>query len=256
MSREFGSATNPVAPPPLGTPLRPLGFDLSWHGEAVGGCFPGPLHAQVFVPIEKCHEVYYGTVTQIWVNPQTPEDYLEHEYQYYVDLLDPDVWGDAWHEVAGEHYWLNVQAVFPALFVPSGQYGEHAGWGWMNSDEQYQCDSVVSNIFSPGWTWDNHPFYGTPTDLAFELTTTEPGDSPYYGPIVITNVERWLPGEYRVQSVGTCGAGKQYLQLCTNLVSPDWSNVAVRVAPFIPPDTNVWIHVPGASNGFYRILEK
>jgi len=53
-----------------------------------------PINNKIYVPIEKCHEVYYGTVCQDWKTP--PE--FEHDYQYYVDLLDPEIdGGEAWY---------------------------------------------------------------------------------------------------------------------------------------------------------------
>ncbi|MBL7114673.1 MAG: hypothetical protein ISS35_02815 [Kiritimatiellae bacterium] len=251
-----GSEGSPVLPPSTNFYQKPLGFNLSWHDEdPAGGCVPGPEITNIFVRIEDCHEMYYGVVTQLWVNPEPPY-YFEHEYQYYVDLLDV---AEPWYEKEGGHYWLNIEAVFPPLFRPIEEPNLHGGWGWKISER------VTSPCFSvekprPDGPWQeailprDHINPDEPFDLAFELTTDEVG---LESEIIITNIAMVTVGPASiVNSLGTSGAGTQYLEACTNLLNTNW--VTVLTNPFPPPITNVWLHagtVP-VSNRFYRVIEK
>lgn len=247
----WGSETNPVAPPNF-APFRPLGFELSWHLDDAG--IPGFELTNIFVNIDKCHEMFYGTVHQWWIH----EGYYEHEYQYYVDLLDPLI-GQPWMEETNGHYWLDIQAVFPPGFVPEPQLGVHGGWGWKVTTNVSLNPSVVSNDVYGGWVVElrppGEPGGNEPFDLAFELTTDRPATNTV---IVITNITEIAKVHYHVKSVGATGAGKQWLQMVTNLVEGGWSNIlGPIVSPKLPPEMNTW-NRSGApnSNEFYRVLEK
>jgi len=250
-----------------------LGFWLSWHtdiptnGQQSYSMPSDPALEKFYVPIEKCHEVYYGTVFQDW---KGPPEYYEHEYQYYVDLLDPEInEGQPWLETNGVIYWLDIQAVLTNSWDEQGAY--HRGWGWKTTHPDYQWHdvSVVGSNFMPtggGWAWEPgaypdgpppHPFHGVePMDLAFELTTDEVGTNKWYSPIVITNLTRTGTNEFKVESVGTTGAGKQYLQFCTNLVASNWVDIATNPLPLLPPSINPWTRPGAGSNEFYRIKER
>jgi hypothetical protein len=250
-----GSETNPVAPPKL-FPFRPIGFYLSWHTNNVVGCRPGDLLALEYVPIDDCHEVYYGTVDQFWI---MEPNHFEHEYQYYVDLWDA---GGPWNEMAGGHYWLNIQAVFTNQFMPNPMV--HGGWGWKVTENLVtNCPSMVSSDGGMNWQPGTFP-PGHPrspegvADLAFELTTDEVSTNDPGGPIVITNIAvNPALGRYTLESVGTYGAGQHSLQCCTNLlVSNDWRTVETRASVFPPPLVNTWFRTPAHSNEFYRIHEQ
>ncbi len=254
-----GSETNPV-PPPSTFPWRPYGFNLSWH-EYVEPCEVGREITNVTVLIDQCHEMYYGTVTQRWVNPEPPY-YYEHEYQYYVDLLEAAA---PWLEEEGVHYWLNIEALFDPSFTPSGQENQHGGWGWKITPVITECPAMASNRVSGLWGQAALPpgyipeKVGQPFDLAFELTTDEVSTNAPTLPIRITELEpENLTTGHLVYSTGTCGAGTQYLQANTNLLTTNWVTVSTKAAPYPPPLTNMWVR-PGLvadSNVFYRILEK
>ncbi|MBN1558015.1 MAG: hypothetical protein JW951_07705 [Lentisphaerae bacterium] len=253
-----GCATNPVSPPKGLN--RPKWFLLSWHLDD-GACRPlNPPLRDIWVSITNCHEVYYGTVTQEWVNPEIL--HYEHEYQYYVDLLEVDSW---WEEIAGEHYWLNIQAVFDAEFFPGMDENQHMGWGWKVARGFWETNSPCPSVESGdgGVTWVEGVMPPPPYprsdevwyDLAFELTTTEPSTN-YAGPIVITNIATWTTNAYRVKSVGHSGAGVQYLQMRTNLLTGGWTSVSTNPTPKHAPLRNTWTRGWGHSNEFYRVLEK
>jgi len=259
-----GSETNPIAPPGTNAFMRPLGFNLSWHTNSPGLCTPGAELTNVFVDIAYCHEMFYGTVFQYWEAPPL----FEHEYQYYVDLLDV---AEPWYELKDGHYWLNIEAVFDPLFVPSDQ-GEnlHGGWGWNISllppEGMPDCFAAVSNRLGGAWEVDpvglppGHPREFDFYNLAFELTTDEISTNSPTLPIVITNtVTAGTSTTHVVTSVGTSGTGTQYLQMNTNLLTNVWTDVAgqVKVAPFPPPITNTWMRVGATETSvFYRVLEK
>jgi len=155
---------------------------------------------------------------QFWVNPAGPPVY-EHEFQYYVDLLDPDlaqVEGiGPWPETNGVTYWLNVQAVFG---VPPQI---HTGWGWKTTplENRWNDASVVWEDYQwwPAQYPEGHTNYPALCDLAFELTTDEVGTNG--GPIEIRLIRPWAadPGKIQIGSMGDAGAGWQYLQRCTNI---------------------------------------
>ena len=250
-----GSDTNPVLPPQA-LPLKPLGFDLSWH-SGQPSCVPDGVLTNLFVPIEKCHEVFYGSVLQSWVNPGAP--YYEHEYQYYVDLLDPEVSGRPWLELKGTHYWVNVQAVFTNAFIPTEQPEMHGGWGWKTTPNPQLCPSVVSNatVDGGGWTVDIRPppVLPGPFDLAFELTTTDipATNSTWYQGMRFANAVTDHPATSAwLTSTGYCGCGKQVLQESTNLLQAagGWRDVQTNV---VPRYQNTWIVSPVKTQGLYRI---
>ena len=172
-----------------------------------------------------------------------------------MDLLDSNVTDGAWYELRGTHYWLNIQAVFPIEFQP--EFETHEGWGWKITGEPTECGSAVfdTNLFV--WRPDimpaPHPYEGLEYDLAFELTTDEVDTNAV---IVITNVWLETAARHRVHSVGSSGAGKQYLQLSTNLLEPAWTVVDTNIAPRLPPEANVWPRTMSVSNEFYRVLER
>jgi len=259
---EEGSPTNPVAPPshPL---YRPLGFDMSWHlsePQAGPDCLPGPLFTNVFVPIDACHEVFYGSVWQGWA--EVPG--FEQEYQYYVDLLDTNIFVEAWHEEEGVRYWLNIQAVFTNEFQPNP--GEHGGWGWKITEDMYPTNDPCASVYSTnaGLTWahdrlpPNHvPRPDSLFDLSFELTTTNPPstNSVWFTPIAFTNIH--VNANTRVGRMWTVGCNpcsRQILQGTTNLVgSPVWTNVQTKT---IPRSVNVWKALTPGTQGFYRVKQK
>jgi hypothetical protein len=258
-----GSETDPF-PPPSDPILRPLGFNLSWHPEA--GCVPGPELASVFVGIEECQEMYYGTVIQFWKGAEV----YEHEYQYYVDLL---ALGEPWPEEKGGHYWLNIEAVFTNAFYP-GYGGEgHYGWGWEIAEpiepvEDGLCPPAVTSrdgawYPDPGSLPPSHPRFDPSNvtyEMSFELTTAELSTNSPTLPIVITNtVSETSNTVHIIKSAGTAGAGVQYLQMSTNLLTNVWTDIPgqVKAVPFPPPIVNTWT-VAGVtdSNVLYRVNEK
>lgn len=266
MVTDIGSETNPISPPGTGNFMKPLGFNLSWHEHIEGECIPGEEITNVFVGIDYCHEMFYGTVTQFWYETTI----YEHEYQYYVDLLDV---AEPWYEVEDVHYWLNIEAVFHPSFFPSSQgEGEHGGWGWKIAENPPHgagdCSAAVSNQLGGPWISNPsvgglvspHPAAGLPYNLAFELTTDEVSTNSPTLPIEITNaVTKVSNTVHIVKTVGTSGTGKQYLQMNTNLLTNVWTDIPgqIKAAPFPPPITNTWT-VTGVtdSNVFYRVMEK
>ena len=243
-----GSETNPVAPPAGNN--RPLGFDVSWHVHGPGT--PG-TGTSFFVSISNCHEVYYGMVDQHWLGP----DHYEHEYQYYVDLLDTNIAVEPWDTHGGEHYWINIQAVFPAGF----ELVEHDGWGWTVTDDVAAEPSAVSTnlggSWAPAFLPSGHPHAGAPVDLAFELTTDEVGTNVLYDPIVITDIARIGTNAYRIESAGDHGAGVQVLQSVPSLSLSNWTDVTTNLLPLPPPHPNTWHHHgASATNEFYRVLQR
>jgi hypothetical protein len=228
-------------PAPMDVYERPLGFDLSWHLHDVAENAPGVLITNVFIPMERCHEMYYCTIPQ-----------PGHPYYLY-----------------GGHYWLNIQAVFDNSFVPSppGPVGPeflHEGWGWKIAgiEEGIRlARSVVSNYVPPSVSWESsllpawHPRAGTLHDLSFELTTDQPQRDAV---IRITSIQRATNALVQVTSTGTGWAGTQYLQRRSTLVgTPVWVNVETNEAPFPPPYENIWLRAGSpVSNEFYRVLER
>ncbi|MCE9616189.1 MAG: hypothetical protein K8T26_18100 [Lentisphaerae bacterium] len=248
-------AVAPV-PPPAG-PLRPLGFDISWHADAGSGCIPGAVITNLFVPMALCHEVYFGQVDQ---SPWWGRPYFEHEYQYDVDLLNDSVSGLPWPELAGARYWLNIQAVFPAGFLTNEL---HQGWGWKSTPMTNLCPSAVSPDGGQAWQHDGlpppHPMAGQPFDLAFELTTIDQPDSqsPWFDEVFITNiaVQAGTSNVYTITSLGDCGCGLQTLQSSTNLRAAGlgftdvWTNR-------VPLTRNLWQVTSTNTRAFYRVLQR
>jgi len=254
-----GSVTSPV-PYPTNALERPLGFNLSWHAHDPVNCHPTNVITNIFVAITNCHEVYYGSVTQFWVG----EGNYEHEYQYYVNLLDPEI-NAPWYETNGVHYWLNIQAVFPVGFNPD--QARHDGWGWKITPQEnnFGCFSVFSTDTGTSWRSDTvgtdggstHPRAPENFDLAFELTTTE---MPWYTNAVVagfTNMARApVGGNLYLWSTGHCGCGKQILQESTNLtqggVNAGWVDVWTNPHP---TPQNLWWGQPVTTTRFYRIKQ-
>lgn len=253
---EEGSETNAIAPP--SGPSRPLGFDFSWHlssPQSGPDCKPGALLTNVFVPIDACHEVFYGTVDQWWNGT------FEHEYQYYVDLLDTNLFSDPWNEQEGVRYWLNIQAVFTNTFEPV----EHGGWGWKITQDMYPTNDPCPSVFSTngGVTWASdtlpptHPRSDMEFDLAFELTTTNmpATNSIWFTDVVFTNISIDTSlNRGRLWSVGCSGCGKQILQTSTNLMDggPGWQSIVTNI---VPRSTNIWSVDPQGSQRFYRVRQ-
>jgi hypothetical protein len=254
--------------------IAPLGFRLSWHDDIPQGpnndySMPSnPPLRELFVPLQKCHEVFYGTVFQWWKEPPIEE----HEYQYYVDLLDPELEGGGpWLEEEGRIYWLNVRAVFPAGWQPGAGAEEftHEGWGWKSTfpTSQWNDVSVVATNYPPGRgpSWEpglyppGHPYSDPPLplDLAFEITTDEGGTNAWwYQPIVLTDAARDAADVHRLTSAGVQGTGPQILQFCTNLMTSNWTDVATNPVPVPPAWLNFWQHPPAQpSNVYYRIRQ-
>lgn len=241
--------TNDI-PPPSGA-NAPMGFRLSWHLNDPTNNLPGAALTNIYVALSNCHEVYYGTVTQFW---HTPETY-EHEYQYYVDLLDVGVDSSSWMETNGVRYWLNIQAIFSSNWVPTQV---HSGWGWKTTPQPTGAYSAVSR---DGVQWTNdviadptHPNAGTNFDLAFELTTTNLPLTNRIINAVFTNIFLTnFPGEVYLWSTGYCGCGKQILQVSSDLVSGAWADVYTNPAP---RSENLWRGQSGSPHVFYRVLQK
>ncbi len=260
-------ATNsgPVAPPAT-TAFRPVGFLLSWHTDipadagGMGYSYPGDLITNLFVSITNCHEVYYGSVHQPWKGP----DVFEHEFQYYVDLLNPDV-GSPWLETNGVVYWLNIQAVFPPEFEQGGSgEGSHTGWGWKTTPPTNRWNDA-STVTSNGLPWAIGVYpapprlKGQPCDLAFELTTDEVGGGTNWWnqPIRITQISKTATTPAALASVGDAGAGVQVLQASTNLVDTNWVSLVTNTLPLPAPNTNMWTDAPAAeTTRFYRVMQK
>jgi len=250
-------------PAPEEADERPLGFDLSWHLHDAAGDAPGVLITNIFVPFERCHEMYYCTIPQLGTSPYA----FEHEYQYYVDLLDEKLDTRPWYEEYGGHYWLNVQAVFRNDFVPAqpgtaGPASPHEGWGWKIADIEPDfrlARSVVSNYASsvdweasrlPTWHLEASKLH----DLAFELTTDNPRTNAV---IRLLSIRRLTNGVVQVTSTGTGGAGMQRLQRRPTL-SPtsNWETVETDEAPYPPPAATLWERQGSTqSNEFYRVIE-
>jgi len=242
-----GSDTNPI-PPPSDPTNGLLGFQLSWHLDS--GCQPGTLLTNIFVPITNCNETFYGSVKQDWIAPGI----YEHEYQYYVDLLDPFLDLSPWYETNGVRYWLDIQAVFASNWTPS----VYQGWGWKVTEIETGCLSVASS--DGGITWTNpvfevpHPKAGQYYDLSFELTTTNlPVKSNSVIDVVFTNVAATNATYFFMWTTGYCGCGRQVLQVSTNLLGGTWVDVTTNQAP---RQENLWIGTPLASQRFYRVLQK
>lgn len=250
-----GTIENPV-PPPGDDDGRPLGFDISWHQHNEAECLPGMLITNVFVPIDGCHEMFYGSVYQGWLDTAG----YEHEYEYFVDLLDTNLFDGPWYEEEGVHYWLNIQAVFPGSFDP--EIPLHDGWGWKITPETNLCTSVIS---SNGGAWyaaqlpvdPDYPRSGELFDLAFYLTTDGVGTNDSYEPITISNLV-FSGNNLQIMSFGDAGAGVQVLQYCSDLMTTNWTDVVTNSLPLWPPHTNYWWHnnALSCSNGFYRIMQR
>ena len=246
-----GSELEPV-PPPVGL-ASPLGFNLSWHAD--GLMQPGAVITNLFVPLEYCHQTYYCCVTQTWLGA------YEHEYQYYVDLLDPRVSGVPWNVVSNAWYWLDIQALFAPTFIP-GQLG-HSGWGWKTTPEIHGLASVVATNGLPfAWMQGRYPFghplAPSPADLAFELTTDQVGTNRWHAaPNIVAIVMPTNTATVLVASVGDVLAGEQQLRMETELTNATFSTTAdYRPVPFPPPATN-WFVTTAATNlwEFYRIYQ-
>lgn len=242
----------PVLPPPLG-PGSPLGFNLSWHADGLKQ--PGPALVNLFVPLAYCHQTYYCCVTQEWIGV------YEHEYQYYVDLLDPRVLGEAWEVATNEWYWLDIQAVFMPGFIP-GEFG-HYGWGWKTTAEVQGEPSVVATNDAPPLTWETgtyparHPKGGQPADLAFELTTDQLGTNRWHAAPTIVAIAVPATSTVDVAGVGDAGCGVQQLRMETELTNAAFSvTVDAYNPPYPPPWTN-WFETAVATNRyeFYRIYQ-
>ena len=269
----WGDNTNGVVPPPSGAEGL-IGFEIGWHQDVPTNAVrsfsmpSNPPMKQLFVPIEYCHEMYYGVVSQEWVSPFP----YEHEYQYYVDLLDPLLpGGGGWKETNGVIYWLSIQGVFDAGWPANVQEPRHFGWGWKTTDPSNHWNdvSVVATNFpqpwDPEWTPGEfrpatHPWAreGKPMDLAFELTTHEVGSNRWYQPIWIRSIRAWASLPNRVISVGDWGSGTQYLQVNTNLMlTNDWVDVATNPLPWPFPYSNTWLRVNGnPTQEHYRIEQR
>lgn len=241
------SETNPP-PVPL---VRPDAFKLSWHMD--DECKPGTLLKEITVALTNCHEMYYGTVEQDWIPGQTN---YEHEFQYYVDLLDPDVSGDPWYETNGVRYWLDIQAVYETSNPLNP-------WGWKiaANEPPWGCPSVVEYGAS-GWVPDtlppSHPRPGMFFDLSFEVTTTAIAtNSNTLVNVVFTNMTMASPVagyENYVMTTGYCGCGKQVLQASTNLLQggAGWSNLQTNS---LPRNVNLWKIAPVVTQRFYRVIQ-
>jgi hypothetical protein len=261
----LGYLTNMPGPvkAPSNTLVKPLGFSIGWYTDIptnISPLFskPGSLIADVFVPLTNCHEVYYGTVLQEW--PAGTTNY-EHEFQYYVDLLGI---ASPWFETNGVVYWLGVQAVFPPTFEPA-QGTLLKGWGWKTTPftNRWNDASVVSDATNPLWQPGvyplGHPLVSNRCDLAFELTTDEPGTGTngWNQPIVIRQLTRQTNATVVAGSVGDGGAGIQILQYNADLRTTNWIDIATNTLPLPAPYTNYWQDTSSiASQRFYRVLQK
>jgi hypothetical protein len=253
-------------PPPSGF-IAPLGFKLSWHGDIATNeqytySMPSnPPIKEFFVPIAKCHEMYFGPVWQWWYGQ------WEHEYQYYVNLFDPGIPSGPWDESENVIYWLNIQAVFTNGWQPGMQDPDHPGlyhygWGWKTTSNQWNDVSVIATnsmaagpMWTPGEYPSDHPLHGQPMDLAFELTTDKMRTNWPVSPIEFKYITHTNPAGI-VGSLGDAGVGVQILQRATNLLGASvWFNVQTNPAPHGLPYTNWWLEVPISTNQYYRIQQ-
>lgn len=256
-----GGPTNPV-PPPTGV-NGPMGFVLSWHvSDPLAGCAPGADLGRVFISISNCHETYYGTVFQYWRIPPR----FEHEYQYYVDFLDPDLDLDPCFETNGVRYWIDIQAVFSTNFLMQPGGAPHQGWGWKITPSTNLCPSAVTWAFNPAWTNEVlgqldtlHPRSNEYFDLSFELTTTEIGtNTNNVVNVVFTNMARsaWPGNPLLMLSTGYCGCGKQVLQASASLGGDgppqNWVDIQTNLAP---RQQNLWTAARDATQKFYRVIQ-
>ena len=246
-SQTNGNPEKPVSHPTGINQVK--GFKLSWHAGDPA-CKPGTELVSVTVSVTNCHETYFGTVNQYWKLPQQ----YEHEYQYYVDLLDPDIDLSSWLETNNVHYWLDIQAIFdPAFIQPEPP---HQGWGWKITTDTNLCLSVVKQG-SSDWTNDvvQYPWTNREADLAFELTTTEIPTNP---PAVIrfTRMRRdaLTANNLYMWSTGYCGCGKLVLQQSTNLPAgdPAWSDAWTNP---LPRPENLWKSAANPRFEFYRLRQ-
>ncbi len=206
--------------------------------------------------------MYYGTVVQYWHVPPV----FEHEFQYYVDLLNRF---DPWYETNDVVYWLNIQAVFPPSWEPGGGGvgpSGHWGWGWKTTPltNRWNDASVQRNLqggWDPGVYPPGHPYAGQPCDLAFELTTDEVGGGTNWWnqPIWIRSIARSGTGitSRVLGSVGDAGAGVQVLQFSTNLLGTNWADLVTNALPLPAPYTNLWFDPAlTATARFYRVKQR
>ena len=260
-----GDEFNPVFAPGSFADERPLGFDLSWHMNDPTAGQPGMLLTNIFIPMDRCNEMYYCTIEQ---DPRSGY-LLEHEYQYYVDLINERYDTLPWLEEEGGHYWLNIQAVFTNTFIPGpaepgGPPRPHEGWGWKIAEIEpvETLPSMVNTNFMFVSPWDIsqlpwwHPSAYFPHDLAFELTTDQPDTNQLINIVSIARATNSL-ATVSVGSVGSGNAGVQVLQKSGVLKpSPVWVDIMTNAVPFPFPAVNPWWRMASpASNEFYRVIE-
>jgi hypothetical protein len=238
-----GTEPHPV-PPPAGLD-RPLGFRLSWHADT--NCSPLPPMVDLFVPMRKAHEVFYATQPTPWA-----EEPFEQKYQYYVDLLDPEVSGQPWRETNNVAYWLNVQAVFAPAF-PVGK--SHRGWGWATA--QPPKSHCPGHVTTNGVSWQPvhyaspHPLAPQAAWPAFELTTDAYPTNGLSGRVRFTAIDAVTATAVSMVSTGDCPCGVQVLQTATNLSRANpWSDVETRG---VPRPRHAWRVDGVSSQQFFRI---
>ena len=135
--------------------VNPRAFLLSWREYEES---PSPHPGNVIV------EEYCRSYRESWeqsVEKWDDPGKWEHEYFYEGILQMP------WKPVAGEKYFLNIQAVFTTDTT-------HLAWGWLGSAKQTDTAAMQrpprSDWYSLAWP-ERHRLEDQPMDMAFEVWT-------------------------------------------------------------------------------------
>jgi len=90
-----------------------------------------------------------------------------------------------------------------------------------------------------------------------DASRDEPGTNQWSGDLQFTRIRISAPSVTRISSVGDGGAGRQYLQVNTNISATNaWVTIATNVLPLPPPYTNQWTFSATNNLLFYRILQQ
>jgi len=228
--RWWGSYIDPIYDP-FGDPVEPFimdGWLISFHHAVPDAtCPPDATAGDMPTALGE----YFAPASAVTITPTGYQDCLDHfVYEYRVDLTqcclvcseaDPRDGGipadvDAFREVRGFKYWLDIQGVVGVQWLPSAippcapiltghlpsptEPGGHF-WGWHTSpgpvmpcqpmDEACSGQIVDFTPYPPdcwdygNWTkqpW-NCPPSMEPVQMAFELITTEPEPCPCPGDV-------------------------------------------------------------------------
>lgn len=171
----WGSWLNDVLPRDADGTMDPgaVEFKLSIHADGPG--MPGPELWSVVTP---------PTQVRLWADAQQgfydPKDdaiigFDTLVYQYNFDV-------SAITQIAGEHYWLDVQAMPSVLddvdeaahfgwkttFAEEGPNGSYRAPAHFNQNDAFSQEPPLGN-WTPMFYPDDHPFAGAPIDQAFVI---------------------------------------------------------------------------------------